>query len=939
MLGAESLVPDVLDSNSVLVEATYKMSEATFCDVLILGAGISGLAAAKLLTNEGLKTIVLEARSRSGGRIHTVDLPSVTDKSQDKSVVDLGASYLHGCNNSQDVQPLFTLASRLKIATSPAAGDVLGTHRGWECPEVAVWRDNKSGKEIGLEEVADMSFLLDRCLLYILMAANQKKQENRSNKTLATALPSALESCLHLLYKAGYRTSPTLSRREKGIFDSLFARYIAYVNPAHRLSPKLSLGPHFEADAMAGLALNVDQPSSVSKKIYLDWLQEKRTHLSLNGSCKSIARRTDHKWEDRLVLDGFSKFVEFLASGVDIHHRCVARHVYWSNHTDFGKSNEEINIQLIHDSAASWSTKTLMDFIESSNLVCVDVAQCSGESSTLVFNRQSSKRYFARFCIITVPVGVLKGLDRRSAIHFHPCLPSRKRLAIDRLGIPKLGAETHNKVILMFNPSEIFWDRDTPHITCPGAYLHILNCDFYGNPGVLVAHVWGGSKLRITGRSDQAVVKTLLDLLGGMYPSQCPLPEPIYTHVTRWSEDPFSLGAYTAGEVGCSDADRQAYASSLPSTVYPKLLFAGEGTVDSSGGQQCTHGAFSSGVDRALDVLDHIQGSRCRLRDVRIIDYLTGHRYDLFPPHEMVRRTKKRKIANLTVDCKKPNANSSGKQESSLAKCIQSSQELVSTESSDSQCSEGDSSPSILDFESIESCILFPKPTRRSTRLTTWISSQASSSLRRESILMYHKKRHSGSFNALNNYSKRCSQVMSTDSRAISKIIDGKHPFSCFTGDHNSNLLSKSVSDSLPSSVSPTLLTKTCLSSIHTSSPLSDTAGCILIDCNENLKNFSPPINSVSQSTESDLEPNIKGLLFSDGLLNNNNNCNIDSTLHSNMSLNRSNEKIIDHIKPTNYEPVFGALPFTGACNNSGLQTKSFSFKEALIIKDVPISM
>ncbi|CAH8446500.1 unnamed protein product [Schistosoma mattheei] len=920
MLGAESLVPGVLDSNSILVEATYKMSEATFCDVLILGAGISGLAAAKLLTNEGLKTIVLEARSRSGGRIHTVDLPSVTDKSQDKSVVDLGASYLHGCNNSQDVQPLFTLASRLKIATSPAAGDVLGTHRGWECPEVAVWRDNKSGKEIGLEEVADMSFLLDRCLLYILMAANQKKQENRSNKTLATALPSALESCLHLLYKAGYRTSPTLSRREKGIFDSLFARYIAYVNPAHRLSPKLSLGPHFEADAMAGLALNVDQPSSVSKRIYLDWLQEKRTHLSLNGSCKSIARRTDHKWEDRLVLDGFSKFVEFLASGVDIHHRCVARHVYWSNHTDFGKSNEEINIQLIHDSAASWSTKTLMDFIESSNLVCVDVAQYSGESSTLVFNRQSSRRYFARFCIITVPVGVLKGLDRRSAIHFHPCLPSRKRLAIDRLGIPKLGAETHNKVILMFNPSEIFWDRDTPHITCPGAYLHILNCDFYGNPGVLVAHVWGGSKLRITGRSDQAVVKTLLDLLGGMYPSQCPLPEPIYTHVTRWSEDPFSLGAYTAGEVGCSDADRQAYASSLPSTVCPKLLFAGEGTVDSSGGQQCTHGAFSSGVDRALDVLDHIQGSRCRLRDVRIIDYLTGHRYDLF----------------LLMRC----ANSSGKQESSLAKCIQSSQELVSTESSDSQCSEGDSSPSILDFESIESCILFPKPTRRSTRLTTWISSQASSSLRRESILMYHKKRHSGSFNALNNCSKRCSQVMSTDSRAISKIIDGKHPFSCFTGNHNSNLLSKSVSDSLPSSVSPTLLTKTCLSSIHTSSPLSDTAGCILIDCNENLKNFSLPINSVSQSTESDLEPDIKGLLFSDGLLNNNNNCNINSTLHSNMSLNnRSNEKIIDHIKPTNYEPVFGALPFTGACNNSGRQTKSFSFKEALIIKHVPISM
>ncbi|CAH8443484.1 unnamed protein product, partial [Schistosoma turkestanicum] len=838
----------------VPVQNTY-MSEAIFCDVLILGAGISGLAAAKLLTNEGLKTIVLEARPRSGGRIHTIDLPPVTGETHSKAVVDLGASYLHGCNNSQDVQPLFTLASRLKISTAPAAGDVLGTHRGWECPEVAVWRDNKSGKEIGLPEVADMSFLLDRCLLYILMVANQRKQENRSSKTLATALPSALESCLHLLYKAGYRTSPTLSRREKGIFDSLFARYIAYVNPAHRLSPKLSLGPHFEADAMAGLALNVDQPSSASKRIYLDWLQEKRTHLSLNGSCKSIARRTDHKWEDRLVLDGFSKFVDFLASDVDIHYRCVARHVYWPSHIEFGKCNRETNIQSIHENAASWSTKTLMNFVESSNLVCVDVAQYSGEPSTSVLNRQSSKRYFARFCIVTVPVGVLKGLDRRSAIQFHPCLPSEKRLAIDRLGIPKLGAETHNKVILMFNPSEIFWDRDTPHITCPGAYLHILNCDFYGNPGVLVAHVWGGSKLKITGRSDQAVVKTVLDLLGGMYPTQCPLPEPIYTHVTRWSEDPFSLGAYTAGEVGCGDADRHAYASSLPSKVYPKLLFAGEGTVDSSGGQQCTHGAFSSGVDRAFDVLDCIQGGRCRLRDVRIVDYLTGHRYDLFPPHEMVRRAKKRKMLNLTEDCKKPNANLSCKQESSPVKCIQSSREPVSTESSDSQYSEGDSSSSTLDFESVESCVLFPKPTRRSTRLTTWISSQASSSLRRELMLMYHKKRHSRSFNALNDCSRRCSKVMSTDSHAISKVSDdGKHPFSCFTGHHNLDMVAKSVSVSLPSSISPPPLTQTCLSSIRSSSPISDMAGCVLTDCNGDFKDFSPPVNSVLHSTENNSE-------------------------------------------------------------------------------------
>ncbi|MEI6517473.1 MAG: FAD-dependent oxidoreductase, partial [bacterium] len=73
--------------------------------VLVLGAGMAGISAARTLADVGCSVTVLEARDVAGGRIRT-----------DTSLgapVDLGASFIHGTKGN----PLVALASQFGAAT------------------------------------------------------------------------------------------------------------------------------------------------------------------------------------------------------------------------------------------------------------------------------------------------------------------------------------------------------------------------------------------------------------------------------------------------------------------------------------------------------------------------------------------------------------------------------------------------------------------------------------------------------------------------------------------------------------------------------------------------------------------------------------------------------------------------------------------------------
>ncbi|CAM9738978.1 unnamed protein product, partial [Choristocarpus tenellus] len=75
--------------------------------VLVVGAGLAGLSAARELANKGYEVVVVEVRDRVGGRIHTSLLGGVP--------VDMGAAFIHGVDDN----PVAALADDLGLTLIP----------------------------------------------------------------------------------------------------------------------------------------------------------------------------------------------------------------------------------------------------------------------------------------------------------------------------------------------------------------------------------------------------------------------------------------------------------------------------------------------------------------------------------------------------------------------------------------------------------------------------------------------------------------------------------------------------------------------------------------------------------------------------------------------------------------------------------------------------
>jgi monoamine oxidase len=95
-----------------LTAGTMPGIHETRTDVVIVGAGAAGLAAARRLREHGVRVVILEARDRLGGRIHTVRHP------QSALPIELGAEFLHG-----DAEEVLQIAKEAGLTRVDVTGE------------------------------------------------------------------------------------------------------------------------------------------------------------------------------------------------------------------------------------------------------------------------------------------------------------------------------------------------------------------------------------------------------------------------------------------------------------------------------------------------------------------------------------------------------------------------------------------------------------------------------------------------------------------------------------------------------------------------------------------------------------------------------------------------------------------------------------------------
>ncbi|XP_018323683.1 lysine-specific histone demethylase 1A [Agrilus planipennis] len=563
--------------------------------VIVIGAGIAGLAAARQLQQFGMEVLVLEARDRVGGRIATFRKGSF--------VADLGAMVVTGLGGN----PVTVLSKQIEMEL----------HRiRQKCP---LYQSNGVTVDKDKDEMVEREF--NRLLEATSYLSHTLDFNYAGNKPVS--LGQALEWVIKL--------------QEKHVKE----KQIQHLKSVIVLQEKLKVNQKLLVsikEHMQDLNGKVKELAAIEKRdVQLEFAY--RSSLRDLSVC---AKEWDQLQEQAKEIEDKLKELESNPPS-DVYLSSKDRQIldwHFAN-LEFANATPLSNLSLKH-----WDQDDDFEFTGNHLTVrngysCVPVALAEGLDIKLnaavkkieyhnkgvevtVFNARNpnlTNTYHADVVLCTLPLGVLKlattpSTGQLNTVQFVPPLPDWKTSAIQRLGFGNL-----NKVVLCFE--RIFWNPQANlfgHVgsTTASRGELFLFWNLYKAP-VLLALVAGDAAAIMENVTDDVIVGRCIAVLRGIFGQQG-VPQPKETVVTRWRADPWSRGSYSFVAVGSSGSDYDLLASPVippnaqgqsVTTGTPRLFFAGEHTIRNY--PATVHGAFLSGLREASRIADQIIGNPCHV--------------------------------------------------------------------------------------------------------------------------------------------------------------------------------------------------------------------------------------------------------------------------------------------------------------------------------------
>jgi len=559
--------------------------------VVVIGAGIAGLAAAQQLRSFGMEVVVVEARDRVGGRIATFR--------KGPYIADLGAMVVTGLGGN----PITVLSKQVNMELSKISQ---------KCP---LYESNGTTVPKDKDEMVEREF---NRLLEATSYLSHQLDFNYCNKE-PVALGESMEWVIKLQEKHVKEKQLKYWKEIIGVQDSLKTNQTAILSVRDKLAEVHRQYTELEGQGQRDVTQefayrtklrDLHQATQEFDRLVKEEKELEEKLQELEGAPPSDVYLSSR---DRQIIDWHFANLEF-ANATPLTNLSLK---HWDQDDGFAFTGSHLTVRNGY-SCVPVALSEGLDIKLNTAVRQVRYTQSGVEVTTSNARNNTNPVTFKADCVLcTLPLGVLKQSIQQptsspNMVTFNPPLPDWKKEAIQRLGYGNL-----NKVVLCFD--RIFWDNNSNlfgHVgsTTASRGELFLFWNLYKAP-VLLALVAGEAAAIMENVSDDVIVGRCIAVLKGIF-GTTNVPTPKETVVTRWRADPWSRGSYSFVSTGASGNDYDILATPIipgnPGKSNdmiknpPRIFFGGEHTIRNY--PATVHGALLSGLREAGRIADQYLG-------------------------------------------------------------------------------------------------------------------------------------------------------------------------------------------------------------------------------------------------------------------------------------------------------------------------------------------